>query len=152
MPVRIAAIIEALDYPEEWESYLDPDTGEVIAVTEEERDYVDDPELDVSDLPAWLQESVLKCRTALASSRLLALPSRFDVHEWDIMRRFADTLDDPARGELLSAIHGKGAFRLFRMTVDRLGLRDAWFAFRDDAVKQIAVDWLNEHSIPFTDE
>jgi hypothetical protein len=152
MTVRLTAVIEVLDYPGEWECYLSPSTGDIIAVTEEEREYVDDPAADISDLPAWLQESVLKCRTALASSELIALPSKFDIDEWDIMRRYADHLHEPLRGEVLTAIHGKGAFRLFRMTMDRLGLRDDWFTFRDDTVKRIAIDWLNDHSIEYTDE
>jgi hypothetical protein len=148
--VRLKAVLEALEYPEDWDCYVNPSTGEIIAITEEERDYVDDPEADISDLPDWLQESVRKGRDALESPEIIPLPSKFDVHEWDIMRRYADSLEEPARSELRDAIHGKGAFRLFRMTTDRLGIRDDWFRFRDAELERIAIDWLNEHRIEYT--
>jgi hypothetical protein len=69
------------------------------------------------------------------------------------MRRFANSVEyADARDEILRAIHGTGAFRLFRMTVDRLGLRDAWFRYRDDSMRDLARAWLEEHGIAYVEE
>jgi hypothetical protein len=149
--VKLRDVLEAMEYPEEWECYVNPSTGEIIAITDEERDYVDDPDADISDLAEWLQESIRKGREAMESLDVIALPSKFDVHEWEIMRRYAASLEEPERSELLDAIHGTGAFRLFRITTDRLGLRDDWLRFRDEALKRFAIDWLNEHRIEYTE-
>lgn len=54
---------------------------------------------------------------------------------------------DGIRVDLLRAIHGAGAFRIFKDTVRRVGIESAWFAFRADALKQIAIDWCEENQI-----
>jgi hypothetical protein len=78
------------------------------------------------------------------------LPSKFDVHEWDIMRRFSESIDDDEiRNELLRAIHGSGAFRYFKDSVCRRDLRDRWFKFRDEALEQIAIEWCKENGIEY---
>ena len=53
------------------------------------------------------------------------------------------------RDQLFDAISGRGAFRMFRSTLDRLGLREDWYAYRHSAFEDIARDWLEEHNIRF---
>ena len=38
------------------------------------------------------------------------------------------------RQELLEAIHGAGAFRMFRSTIRRLGIEKSWYLFREEAL------------------
>lgn len=153
--VKLIAVMEAMDLPQEWESFLDPATGEIVWVTEEDRyglDWEDDDD-DLVDLPEWQKESVEKIRRVVDSGRALRLPDSYDLHEWDLMRRFSSSVDDAEqRDELLAAIHGKGAFRLFKMTVGRLGLREEWFRYRDAAVRRIAIDWLEGNGIEYVDD
>ena len=49
--------------------------------------------------------------------------------------------------QLERALHGRGAFRMFKDTVHRLGLQDAWYAFRDRALREIAIDWCEANGI-----
>ena len=139
--------------PEEWEAFLDPETGEIITVTDEDRFYLeeDGEEVGADDLPEWQRESLERAGRALASGSMLRLPDKFEVHEWDIMRKFSQAQAGEASAELLDAIHGTGAFRMFRATAQRLGLRDAWYAFRDEAMKRIATDWLEVHGIAYVE-
>lgn len=146
-----------MEYPEEWQCYLDRNTGEIISITENEAPYIEgygdgEDEEDIAGIPQWQRDSILEVRRALESADLLALPSKFDLHEWDIMRRFSSSHPEPERGYLLDAIHGRGAFRSFRRTLELLELRDEWFRFREDALRQFATDWLNENSIAFTED
>jgi len=150
--VKLSEVVEALEYPDEWECYLDRRTGEIITVSENERPHLEDDDLKLQTLPDWLRDSVRRVRRALESADLVELPGKFDIHEWTIMRRFSDAQEEPARSELLEAIHGSGAFRLFRRTTERLGLRDAWFRFRDEALKKFAREWLETRGIEFTEE
>jgi hypothetical protein len=151
--VKLSDIIDALDSPGEWELYLDPSTGEIIPVTEDDRFYLDDDEEpDLSRLPEWQRDSLARARRALDSPDMLQLPDRFEIHEWDIMRRFSASQEAAPSGELMHAIHGSGAFRMFRATVDRLGLRDTWFEFRADAFRRIAIDWLESSGIEYVDD
>ena len=149
LPVRLEDVIDALEMPEDWEVFLDPDSGEIIAVTEEERDYLEEEDLDPDDLPEWQRESLERARRATESDRMLRLPDRFEVHEWEIMRRFAQSWPAPISTQLQAAIHGSGAFRRFHSALQRLGLRGEWFAFRDATFERIATDWLEDHGIAF---
>jgi hypothetical protein len=152
--VRLSEIVEALEHPEEWESLLDRNTLTIITITDEEQPYLDEDAEDEALDPGggWLAESVAELRCLLATADPLPLPSKFDVHEREIMRGFSAAQPSPARQVLLDAIHGPGAFRNFRRAADELGLREAWFTWRDDALKTIAREWLVEHGIPFTED
>jgi hypothetical protein len=152
--VRLDEILQAMEMPPEWESFINPETGEIVTISEDDRIVLDrEEDGEAVDVPAWQGESTARIRRVLDSGRALALPDSFDVHEWDLMRRFANSVEDAdARDETLRAIHGTGAFRLFRMTVDRLGLRDAWFRYRDDSMRDLARAWLEEHGIAYVEE
>ena len=76
----IAALEAATD---ECRSYLDPKTGEIITITEEERALAEEKSWE--DAPAWQREMMPKVRAALESDQFLELPDRFDIHEWSIM-------------------------------------------------------------------
>jgi hypothetical protein len=153
--VKLEKVTEALEYPEEWRCYLDRNTGEVIAITENEAPYIeghdDGEDDDIADLPQWQRDAILDVRRAWDAADAVPLPSKFDLHEWDIMRRFSASQLGPQRGQLLDAIHGSGAFREFRRILELFELRDEWFRFREGSVKQFAMDWLNENGIAFTE-
>ena len=76
------------------------------------------------------------------------LPTRFEVHEWAIMQDFARSVQsDRIREDLLHFIHGAGAFRNFKSTLRRYLIESAWFAFRAEALRQIALNWCEENHI-----
>ena len=149
--VSLKNVVDAIDLPsDEWASYLNPKTGEIVTVTEEDHYLVGDEDLDEQGLPAWQSESVTKTREALESGNFLALPDKFEIHEWAMMERFSsDQRSAARREELLDAIHGRGAFRSFRSAIRRLDIEDDWFHFRQTAFEEIAKDWLKAHDISF---
>jgi hypothetical protein len=66
------------------------------------------------------------------------------------MNDFSRSMEaDRIREELLHAIHGAGAFRMFKATLRRHHIDQAWFAFRAEALKQIALHWCEENHIPW---
>lgn len=147
--ISLREVISALeDASDECQSYLDPETGEIILVTEEEQALAEDGCRD--EMPDWQRELIPKIRAALDGERWLALPDRFDIHEWSIMERFSRAQNvERIRSELLNAIHGGGAFRIFRSAIQRLGLEQSWYQFRDEALADIARCWLEEHKLPY---
>jgi hypothetical protein len=147
--IALRDIVDAIEsQSNEGEAYLDPETGEIVQVSEDELALVEDEVAD-GDLPQWQREAMPRIREALESDRFLALPDRFEVHEWAIMERFSLEQNERARKVLISAIHGSGAFRHFRGAVERLGLLDAWYRYRQEAIEQIARDWLEEHKLAY---
>ena len=149
--ISLREVIEALEMQsDDCVSYLDPDTGEIITVTLEERELAEETEESLEDVPEWQRQMLPKVRAALASDRCLQLPDRFEIHEWSIMDEFAQTRDsERMREELLDAIHGAGAFRMFRSTIRRLGIENSWYKFREEALAEIARNWLEEHKLPY---
>ena len=148
--VSLKDIVDAMDeVGSEWESYLNPETGEIVTVTDEDQIALESHEPE-ENLPEWQREDLSKVRRALESGQFIQLPDQFDIHEWSIMERFCLAVRDEARREeLLDAIHGRGAFRHFRSTIERLGITDKWYDFRYKELEQIAKDWLEDHEIPY---
>ena len=147
--VSIRDVVDAIEMQgDEGAAYLNPDTGEIVTVSEEERRLVEEDAEE--DVPEWQQELLPKVREALESERFLQLPSRFDVHDWSIMERFAEErADGGERDALGQAIHGSGAFRRFKDAVRLLGIEEEWFRFHDAALSGIAKEWLEANGIPY---
>jgi hypothetical protein len=91
-----------------------------------------------------------KERDILENKDWIKLPSQFDVHEWQIMKRFCYTIkDETLREELLNAIHGRGAFRMFKNVIYRHRIEEDWFTFKNEAFKEIAIQWCEENEIEY---
>jgi hypothetical protein len=149
--VSLKDVVDALDLPnDEWVSYINPMTGEIVTVSGEEREMVEDERLDEETLPEWQRESLAKSREALESGDFLELPGKFDIHEWAIMDRFARGQTNPARAsELHDAIRGPGPFRTFRSVILQLRIEEDWYRFRQAAFEEIARQFLTAHEIRF---
>jgi hypothetical protein len=151
--VSLRDVADALDMPSsEWTAYLNTATGQIITISDEDRRLAEE-DVDLEQLPAWQRDELPEIREsvqALEDGRLLALPDKFEIHEWEIMRRFADGRDDQTQQhELTASIHGSGAFRRFHDCVRRLGVQEEWFRFRDETLQQIAKDWLLARGIEY---
>jgi len=147
--VSLKDIVEALEIGSQTaENILDPATGEIVLVT-------DDDELEIEDLdddlrPEWQVEHFKKIRKLLKSKKVLRLPNSYDINEWSLMEEFCYTIENVKHQEiLLDSIRGKGAFRRFRETLDRFVLKDEWSSFRQSALQKIAREWLEENKIAY---
>ena len=147
--VSLRDVVEALDLQsDELRSCLDPDTGEIVTFNEEEAHMAERGEWDTA--PAWMQDHLPRVKRALEDGRMLELPDRVHIDEWRMMQQFAEEQEQcRCRPELLSAVHGAGAFRHFKDAIYRLGLEDSWFRYREAAFEQIAREWLEENKIPY---
>lgn len=145
LPVSIREVVEAMDLPNtEWHSYLNADTGEIVTVTDEDQQLVE-----ADEGPEELPEQQ-RVREALESDRFLELPGSFEIHEWSIMEAFGSSLEDARlQGEVLDALRGRGAFRMFRSTVRRLGIENDWYRYRESAFERIAREWLEANGVPY---
>jgi hypothetical protein len=125
---------------------LDLDTGEVHTVSLDlihEADASEDDE----DAEDGHEEWKMAKRIAFVD-RVVKLPTNFEVHEWDIMEEFSESVRrERIREELLDAIHGPGAFRSFKSAIQRYNIEQDWYAFRSEALRQIAIDWCEEHHV-----
>ena len=79
----------------------------------------------------------------------ISLPSHYDIHEYDIMRRFILTIDDETYSHIADLIRGKGAFRRFKSVINRLGIAENWYAYKMDVLHKIAIEWCHTNSIDY---
>ena len=146
---RLNDIVEALEIQfDESSSFLDRDTGQVETVSKELLSEAEEPGDEELDLPEWQQQEWELAKQIVASDRFLKLLSKFDIHEWSIMEDFSQSVkSERTHADLLHAIHGAGAFRNFKYIIRRDGIEKSWFAFRTEALREIAIDWCEENEI-----
>lgn len=65
------------------------------------------------------------------------------------LRDIVDAIDSQSNESEAYLDPAPGAFRHFRGAVERLGLLDAWYRYREEAIQQTARDWLEEHKLPY---
>src|SRR5437899_648382 len=147
--VRLKDIVDALEMQfEESAAFLDLDTGQVETFSHALLCEAEDSCDEEPDLPTWQKHEWEIAKRIVSTDRFQELPTKFEVHEWAIMQNFSRSVEsDRIREDLLHAIHGAGAFRNFKDTLRRHGIESAWFAFRAEALRQIALDWCEENHI-----
>jgi len=151
--VYLHEVVECMDIPsEEWTAYINRRTGELVDLSDEEMRLAEADE-EPEELPDWQDEEVSKAREVLDSEDYLELPDKFEINEYSIIERFCLEVEDPAAREaLLRASRGAGAFRRFKEAIHERGLADAWYAYRQHALEEIAAAWLEENGIAFSRE
>jgi hypothetical protein len=150
-PVSLKDVVDAMDFQsDEMTNYLNRRTGEIVPIAGEDLRLAERQELDLAAVPDQQRESVLKAREVLGSVDFVPLPDASEIDEWGIMERFAiSQTSRSARSALIDAIHGRGASRIFKDCVRRLGIEEDWVRFRDSAFEDIARDWLEELGITY---
>lgn len=151
--VSLRAVVDELSIAsDEFISFLHQETGEIRTVSRELLARVEDGD-DDNDVPAWEEELLQEAQAILASDRYVTLPSRFDIHEYAIMQRFCFSITDERLSQnLLRKIHGAEAFRRFKDAIHERGIADDWYRFRDEALKEIAMAWLEGHQVAYVDD
>ena len=130
-----------------WTAYLNRRTGELYTVTDEMARAADDP--DSPSAEDW-REELPKVREILESDDWVELPTKFDLHEYQIMKAFSLAhADQGQREQLLDAISGRGAFRFFKSLVHRWGIQQQWYDYRNREIERIVADWLEAEEIPY---
>jgi hypothetical protein len=134
---------------DEFHAYLNKVTGELVTISNEEISAIENDD-DWNDYPEWQQESLATTQKVLNSPDYLPLPSKFDIHEYAIMERFCYSIEDPElNNEMVYQIRRSGAFRRFKDAIRRHGIEDEWYAYRDQAFEEMAIDWLESNGIPY---
>jgi hypothetical protein len=148
--------------------YLGLETGEVLLVSSEMREELEDlykdlraggqelPDdvgdlLEGRDIPEWQHEEFLAAHQIEMASpgRYIGIPRADSDEAYRDMERFIDTVKDRWLSERLqSAIRGRGAFRNFKDVLsEHQREEERWFAFRDERTRQRVLEWLEAEGI-----
>jgi len=151
--VKLEDIIEGLEsQSDESSSFLNKRTGEVVLINDYEMRAAEEGN-PLEDFPDWEQDQVRIAREISAGTgQYIPLPTKFDIDEHSIMERFCVSLDNKEISDILyDLISGSGAFRRFKDALYRYGIEDEWHSYRDNALKEIAIEWCKENNIEFND-
>jgi hypothetical protein len=154
LPVKLSEIIEAIDIQtDDSSAYLNKKTGEVVTVSEDDFEAAENQE-SLDEYPDWQHEIIQTAQEILThEADFIGLPTKYDVHEYQIMERFIFSIKDREISDaLFRTIKGKGAFRRFKDTLHRFDIADEWYKYRKGAIKQVAIDWCELNQVKFKDE
>ena len=133
--VKLSFLADQLEEAfEDWSQFYNVETGEVESIPNQDNAYADFEEFE--EIAGKIE----------ASDDYLRLPDQYEIHEYEIMEAFAEEKESK---RLLRALQGRGAFRRFKDCCMDLGLDEEYYAFRHEALKQIAKEWCEDNDIPF---
>ena len=152
VPVKLKDLVEELTLQfDEGALYLNRQTGEVVYIRPEELRAAEENE-PLEDFPEWQHDAIRMAKDIVEADHYLPLPDRFEMHEYSIMERFCLSVDDDdLRDDLCDAIRGRGAFRRFKDQIQAYGIAEAWYRYRDAALREIAVAWCEAHGLQYTE-
>lgn len=121
----------------------DLDLDEDLADEEESNEFLSD----------WEIEQNEETKMALSNPEdYIRLPSQYDLDEMRIMKDFIGEIqDERASDKLWDALEKRRPFRGFKDAVNYLGIEDQWFAFRQEALREIAKVWCKENGIDYVE-
>jgi len=152
MKVKLEDVIEQFELASESsQTYLNRITGEIHLIPEEVELYVENEEFDEEDLPEWEKEIIPVYKDINENpENYILFPDQFYINEYSIMERFSLSLtNEKLRSILYSSLKGKGAFRRFKDTANELGILENWYKYKEEAIKELAIEWCKENNLEF---
>ncbi|HOJ11789.1 MAG TPA: UPF0158 family protein [Clostridiales bacterium] len=153
-PVKLKDIVDEMEMQmDEYHKYLNKETGEIVTVSTEELTIAEESEEDddFSEYPDWQRDSIKDALDVIVNwENYIELPDKWEINEYDIMEEFCGSIrNDRISNVLYTAIQGRGAFRRFKDAIIRFEVEDDWYKFREEALKQIAIEWCEENEIKY---
>lgn len=136
--IPLSVIVDAIEATTDgWRQFYNIVTGEVDAIPSWDNVYIN---------PEEYRETADKIDE---SDDYVELPTQRELHEYDIMERFAE---GKGSERLLRALRGRKPFRAFKDRAIEIGLDQEYYAFRSAAYLDFAREWCRKNEIPFTEE
>ena len=148
LKVDLKDVLEALEFRTMESNYFYyKKTGEVFMLMDDElRAGEEDPELD--KFPEWQRENIKAAVDIISTDDYIRLPDDYEIDDYSIMEDFCYSIEEEdLREELLYAIRGSGAFRMFKEKIYQHDLEDDWYDYKDQRYRQIAIEWCEENNI-----
>ena len=146
--LKISKMVEDMDLQiEEYMTAVNVQTSEMVYIDLEEARALEDME------EGELSKDQMLLLDIYYGDGYVRIPSEHEIHEYNMMSNFVFSIDNDMINQRLSqAISGRGAFRRFKDTAIQLDVIDEWYKFRDDAYKEIAIEFCKENNIEYIDD
>jgi hypothetical protein len=77
----------------------------------------------------------------------IALPTSYEINEYQIMEAFVDEQKKDIQNILNKILNGKRPFGRFKDKIFELDIREEWFEFKKVQLEKIALDWCEVNNI-----
>ena len=136
-PPKLSQFIDAFESISDDEQWIDIRTAEVLGNYDFELEDMDEEEIE----------------DFLSNEYILALPSRYELNEYNDMLNFVDSIENvKIQEKLFSTLKGHKAFRRFKDEIIYMGISDKWYAYRDECLKRKVILWLEENDIEYEED
>ena len=126
--------------------FVDLTTGEVTFIQSEYMLEDVTPE-ELSEYREWEQEQIKQ----YAEHNLIKIDCVPSHESFRVMERFVESRPEREHKSLYVALVKRHPFREFRAKVERMGLLQEWYDFKNSAEETMAQEWLEEHDLEIID-
>lgn len=150
LPVKLRDVAHEMQESGEFVTcYINVATGELVALSEEAIDLVD--EEDTDGLKQSQLDEIRLASKVLESEDFFELPKSSEIDHASLVEDFARSLaEDDRKQRLLDAASGRAAMSRLKHLIDHLDLHDAWLDFRNAAFEEAAAAFLEGREVPYT--
>lgn len=135
--LKLSDFINAFEFISDEDSWINLETGELYNRWDFETEGMNNEEIE----------------DFLCKDEIVALPSKHELNEYQDMDLFADSIEnEEIRNKLYRALNGKGAFSRFKNEITYLGIREKWFVFRDERLREKVKAWLEDSEIEYIED
>ena len=154
-PLSLKHLTEAMDWEADFASTFYWVSGnDFITIDHEVQSWVKDA-LDSKDAPEWMQKKIQQAKVIEESylKDYFPLPGKFDVNEYDMMKRFLNRVYDlDSARRLDDVIRSRGSLRRFKDLATELGLIDQWHGFKNELYKEVAIGWCEKYHLSYIND
>ena len=153
--VNLKDLADEMDFMiDEWSYFVNRRTGEIISVDDHHLGYAEDPDEIPEDITEWEREAIDEAIKLLENrDDLLRFPGKYDMNGYGMMEDFIETVKNPhIRDSLVNAIKGRGAFRRFKDSAERVGVLDAWYKYKEAQLLAYAKEWCESYGLQYSTE
>ncbi|MFA5693392.1 MAG: hypothetical protein WC907_07230 [Acholeplasmataceae bacterium] len=150
--VNLKDIISSLEQTDDQTSfYLNKNTYKIEMTFEDYFTLVDNLSEDdkLEGHPDWEKSLINLTRDILYGNDYISLPDKYEINEYDMMKKFLKHLPEFLFDSFYDALHKKSAFRNFHNLLNKHHLNDKWLKYRYEKYKDIAIYWCLSNKIKY---
>jgi len=153
LKVDLEDVLEALELRTRESNYFYyKKTGVVFMIMDDEL-RTGEEDFDLDDFPEWQRENIKAAADIISTDDYIRLPDDYEIDDYSIMEDFCYSIEDEELSEeLLYAIRGNGAFRMFKEKIYQYEIEDDWYDYKDQRYREIAIEWCEENNIEYNEK
>ena len=153
MKIKLDDLIGEMELQfDEVSTYYNKATGEFVSIEDSFFSAVENEDYGLLGDADWVKKALKEAEDVLYNNpdNYIPIPSKYEINEYNMMKRFSIYMvDDEISDILLNAISGRGAFRMFKNEIYRLGIEEEWYKYRYEKYKELAIEWCEEHGLEY---